>query len=231
MGQRVAIIVVAAGSGTRLGHSEPKAFVELHGATILERALRGVFESSEQAQVIVVAPKAKLAAARRIAELAAGAASSSVYVVTGGDTRQASVVAGLAAVHPEVEVVLVHDAARALTSGALIDRVARAVTPTTGVIPALPVTDTIKAVDPTGSTVTGTVDRAGLRAVQTPQGFRREVLVRAHAECAGDAATDDAGLVERIGLPVTVIPGHVEAFKVTTRFDLLLAEAVLAARR
>src|SRR4051812_50124464 len=83
-GHRVAIVVVAAGSGTRLGHTEPKAFVELRGATILERALRGVFESSEAAQVIVVAPRARLAAARRIAEIAAGVASGDVTGVAGG---------------------------------------------------------------------------------------------------------------------------------------------------
>src|SRR3954468_196333 len=97
MGHRVAIVVVAAGSGRRLGHTEPKAFVELRGVTILERALRGVFESSEAAQVIVVAPRARLAAARRIAEIAAGVASGDVTVVAGGETRQASVAAGLAA--------------------------------------------------------------------------------------------------------------------------------------
>ena len=124
MEHRVAIIVVAAGSGSRLGHAEPKAFVELRGVTILEHALRGVFESSEPAQVIVVAPSAQAgrgAADRRAARRARHPAI--VTVVAGGETRQASVAAGLAALDADVEVVLVHDAARALTPGALFDRV------------------------------------------------------------------------------------------------------------
>jgi len=142
---RVAIIVVAAGSGTRLEHAEPKAFVELRGVTILERALRGVFESSEPAQVIVVVPSARLVAARHIVAHAAGVASDSVMVVVGGETRQASVALGLAVLEPEVEIVLVHDAARALTSATLIDRVVRAVTLHTGIVPALPVSDSLES--------------------------------------------------------------------------------------
>ena len=226
MGQRLAIIVVAAGSGSRLGHSEPKAFVELHGATILERALHGVFESSESAQVIVVAPTAKLAAARRVSELAAGAASSSVYVVAGGETRQASVAAGLAAVHSEVEVVLVHDAARALTTGALIDRVARAVTPTTGVIPALPVTDTVKKID-AREVVVETIDRSELVHVQTPQGFPRDTLMAAYAAADRDY-TDDAALFSAAGHEVRVVEGEPRGFKITTPWDLQRAENLLA---
>jgi 2-C-methyl-D-erythritol 4-phosphate cytidylyltransferase/2-C-methyl-D-erythritol 2,4-cyclodiphosphate synthase len=121
------IVVVAAGSGIRLGGSEPKAFVALRGVPILERALRGVFDSVEPAQVVVVAPDSHLKAARAIAARVAGAASSSVTVVSGGATRQTSVAEGLAALGPDVDTVLVHDAARALTPPALFDRVARAV--------------------------------------------------------------------------------------------------------
>ena len=99
------------------------------------------------------------------------------------------------------------------------------------VIPALPVTDTVKRVD-AAEQVVETVDRSVLRAVQTPQGFRRDVLEQAHAAPGADAleATDDAGLVERIGRPVLVVPGSEEAFKVTRPLDLVLAEAVHAAR-
>jgi len=225
MGYRVAIIVVAAGSGTRLGHSEPKAFVELRGATILERALRGVFESSEPAQVIVVAPSARVAAARRIAEIAAGAASAAVTVVVGGETRQASVAAGLAALDAEVEVVLVHDAARALTSGALIDRVVRAVAASTGVIPALPVSDTIKRID-TREHVVDTVDRDELVHVQTPQGFPRAELVAAYAAADRDY-TDDAALFSAAGHEVVVVEGEPRGFKITTPWDLQRAENLL----
>jgi 2-C-methyl-D-erythritol 4-phosphate cytidylyltransferase/2-C-methyl-D-erythritol 2,4-cyclodiphosphate synthase len=225
MGYRLAIIVVAAGSGSRLGHVEPKAFVELRGVTILERALRGVFDSTEAAQVIVVAPGARVATARRIAELAAGAASGSVRVVAGGETRQASVAAGLAALDESVEVVLVHDAARALTPAALIDRVVRAVAPGTGVIPALPVTDTIKRID-ARELVIDTVDRSELVHVQTPQGFPRAELVAAYAASERDY-TDDAALFSAAGHQVAVVEGEVRAFKITTPWDLQRAEHLL----
>jgi len=226
MGHRVAIVVVAAGSGTRLGHSEPKAFVELRGATILERALRGVFDSSEPAQVIVVAPQERVAAARRIVGLAGGAASGDATVVVGGETRQASVAAGLAALEDGVEIVLVHDAARALTSGELFDRVVRAVELGTGVIPALPVTDTVKRID-THERVVETVDRSELVAVQTPQGFPRAELVAAYAAADRDY-TDDAALYSAAGHPVVVVEGEPRGFKITTPWDLHRAENLLS---
>jgi len=224
---RVAIIVVAAGSGTRLEHAEPKAFVELRGVTILERALRGVFESSEPAQVIVVVPSARLVAARHIVAHAAGVASDSVMVVVGGETRQASVALGLAVLEPEVEIVLVHDAARALTSATLIDRVVRAVTLHTGIVPALPVSDTIKRID-SHELVTGTVDRSDLVHVQTPQGFPRVELLAAYA-AADREYTDDAALFSAAGHPVTVVQGEDRGFKITTRWDLHRAELLLGA--
>jgi 2-C-methyl-D-erythritol 4-phosphate cytidylyltransferase/2-C-methyl-D-erythritol 2,4-cyclodiphosphate synthase len=227
MTPRVAIIVVAAGSGSRLGHAEPKAFVELRGVTILGRALRGVFESSEPAQVILVAPASKLAAARQIAAHAAGATSDSVTVVEGGATRQASVRAGLAVLEPDVEVVLVHDAARALTSAELIDRVVRSVTPTMGIVPALPVSDTIKRID-SHELVTGTVERHDLVHVQTPQGFPRAELVAAYAAADRDY-TDDAALFSAAGHAVTAVEGEARGFKITTPWDLHRAEQLLRA--
>jgi 2-C-methyl-D-erythritol 4-phosphate cytidylyltransferase/2-C-methyl-D-erythritol 2,4-cyclodiphosphate synthase len=221
----VAVIVVAAGSGTRLGHTEPKAFAGLRGKPILEHALVGVFEAIEPAQVIVVAPRAKVAAASGIARRVAGIAADSVTVVEGGDTRQASVAAGLAALADGVRVVLVHDAARALTPAALFDRVIAAVS-TGGVIPALPVSDTIKRVD--GSLVEGTVDRRDLVHVQTPQGFPREALVDAYARATKEF-TDDAALFQDAGGTVTVVEGEARAFKITTPWDLRRAENVLGA--
>ncbi len=223
------IVVVAAGSGTRLGAVEPKAFASLRGVPILERALRGVFESVEPAQVVVVAPASHLKAARALADRVAGAASGSVSVVAGGDTRQASVAAGLAALAPEVQTVLVHDAARALTPSALIDRVVRAVRETGGgVIPALPVTDTIKRVGPDAA-VLGTVDRSDLVNVQTPQGFPRAALEAAYAEAVDDH-TDDAALFAAHGGTVSVVEGEARAFKITTPWDLRRAENVLGAQ-
>jgi 2-C-methyl-D-erythritol 4-phosphate cytidylyltransferase len=146
----------------------------------------------------------------------------------------------LAAVPPEIEIVLVHDAARALTPPQLIESVAAAVRAGhPAVIPALPVVDTIKEVRPAlpvvaavdgagsaGEEVLGTVDRAVLRSVQTPQGFRHEVLAAVHA-AAADPLTDDAGLAEKAGIPVICIPGSELAMKITRPLDLILAEALL----
>jgi 2-C-methyl-D-erythritol 4-phosphate cytidylyltransferase/2-C-methyl-D-erythritol 2,4-cyclodiphosphate synthase len=223
------IVVVAAGSGTRLGGSEPKAFVALRGVPVLERALRGVFESVEPAQVVLVVPSSHLKAARSIADRVAGVASDSVSVVAGGATRQASVAAGLAALAADVDTVLVHDAARALTPPVLFDRVARAVRSTGGgVIPALPVTDTVKRVG-ADAAVLGTVDRSDLVHVQTPQGFPRVDLDAAYAD-AIEEHTDDAALFAAAGHVVTVVEGEARAFKITTPWDLRRAENVLGAQ-
>jgi 2-C-methyl-D-erythritol 4-phosphate cytidylyltransferase/2-C-methyl-D-erythritol 2,4-cyclodiphosphate synthase len=222
------IVVVAAGSGTRLGHSEPKAFVDLRGTAILEHALGGVFDSIEPAQVVIVAPTSRLAAARAIAKRVAGPAETSVSVVVGGETRQASVRAGLAALADDVDVVLVHDAARALAPSTLIDRVVRAVRSTgAGVIPALPVADTIKRV--ADDIVRETIDRSALVHVQTPQGFPRAALDAAYAAATAEF-TDDAAVFTENGGVVTTVEGDARAFKITTPWDLRRAENVLGAR-
>ena len=145
--------------------------------------------------------------------------------VTGGAERTASVAAGLAALPAGCDVVLVHDAARCLTPTAVFDRVVAAVRAgADGVVPGLAVVDTVKTVDAEGL-VTGTPDRVSLRAVQTPQGFPRAVLLAAHA--SGVAATDDAALVERAGRRVLVVEGDPMAFKVTTPDDLERAERLV----
>jgi 2-C-methyl-D-erythritol 4-phosphate cytidylyltransferase len=156
-----------------------------------------------------------------------------VHVVPGGAERVDSVRIAMATIGASAEVVLVHDAARPLTPPTLIDAVASAVLAgAPAVIPVLAVTDTIKEVDD-GGAVIRTVPRAALRAVQTPQGFLREVLERAYAldpAAHGLSVTDDAGLVEALGTIVRTVPGSEEAFKVTRPADLLLAEAFLAGR-
>ncbi|MDJ0336035.1 2-C-methyl-D-erythritol 4-phosphate cytidylyltransferase [Salinibacterium sp. G-O1] len=221
----IGIVVVAAGSGTRLGASQPKAFVELGGVTILERALGGVFQSVESAQVVVVAPRSHLEAARAIARRAAGAASGAISVVAGAEHRQASVAAGLAALGDDVDIVLVHDAARAMTPGDAFDTVTRAVRSSgNGIIPCLPVSDTIKRVD--GSTVLDTVDRSELVHVQTPQGFPRAALDAAYA-AATHEHTDDAALFSEAGHRVETVEGDARAFKITTPWDLQRAERML----
>ncbi|NHI17854.1 2-C-methyl-D-erythritol 4-phosphate cytidylyltransferase [Microbacterium excoecariae] len=223
---RTAIIVVAAGSGTRLGRGAPKAFVGLDEHTILRHCLRGVFDA-EPAQVIVVAPEERVGTALADAHEAAGPRRELVTVVAGGATRQASVAAGLSRVWADIEVVLVHDAARALTPGDAIDRVADAVRRTGhGVVPTLPVVDTIKRV--AADTITGVVDRSELAAAQTPQGFRRDVLVAAY-ERAHTEFTDDAALVADAGHEIDSVAGSPLAFKITTPADLDRARALVSA--
>ncbi|KQW06357.1 2-C-methyl-D-erythritol 2,4-cyclodiphosphate synthase [Leifsonia sp. Root4] len=223
----VAVIVVAAGSGTRLGHAEPKAFVPLGGKSMLAHALDGVFAMREAVQLIVVAPDAELERARAIVAASAGAAVGYTSVVVGGASRQLSVAAGLAAVAPGVGVVLVHDAARALTPSAQFEAVIAAVRSSrTGVIPALPVVDTIKRVDADGL-VRETVERSELAAVQTPQGFVRSELDEAYADPSADF-TDDAALLQSFGHSVGTVAGDERAFKITTAWDLARAERLLA---
>jgi 2-C-methyl-D-erythritol 4-phosphate cytidylyltransferase/2-C-methyl-D-erythritol 2,4-cyclodiphosphate synthase len=220
----VAVIVVAAGTGSRLGRSDPKAFVSVSGRAILEHALDSVFAMSFSVQVVVVAPPDRLDDARQIARGVAGAAVGSVTVVGGAETRQGSVAAGLAALDPAVEVVLVHDAARAFAPPGLFESVAATVIETAGgVIPGLPVTDTIKKTD--AGLAVATIDRSQLVAVQTPQGFPRRELDAAYANATEDY-TDDAALFAAAGHPVSVVAGDPQAFKITTPWDLRRAESM-----
>jgi 2-C-methyl-D-erythritol 4-phosphate cytidylyltransferase len=216
----VAVILVAAGSGVRLGAGMPKAFAPLCGEPLLVHALRGVFGCGEVGHVVIVAPSSHVHQSRDIA-----GQDPRVDVVAGGVDRSASVVAGLAALHDDDGIVLVHDVARALAPAELFARVIRAVRAgNPAVVPGLAVTDTVKVVDADGR-VLATPDRESLRGIQTPQGFLREVLEHAHA--GGVSATDDAGLVERTGGQVRVVDGDHRALKVTTPADLAVATALL----
>lgn len=226
---RTAALVPAAGRGERLGPGAPKALRQLGGLPMLVHAVRALATSRVVELVVVAAPEDEVEAVR--AMLAEQEFACDVTVVTGGDTRQDSVARALLSLPEDVDVVLVHDAARPLVPAEVVTAVAadvRAGHP--AVVPGLPVVDTIKRVDD-ADTVECTVDRAPLRAIQTPQGFSREVLQRAHATAELGSVTDDAGLVEQLGIPVHVVPGHEEAFKVTRPFDFVIAEAILARRR
>lgn len=225
----VAVLVPAAGAGVRLGPGAPKALRQLGGVPLLIHAVRRLAAAPSAGVVVVAAPPADLDAVRTLlGPLTSSLAltRSEVIVVAGGNTRQQSVAAALAAVPAGPEIILVHDAARALVPPALVESVAAAVRGgADAVVPVLPVVDTIKEVSTDGQ-VLGTVDRSALRAVQTPQGFRRAVLTSAHAN-ATDALTDDAGLVEKLGLRVTCVPGSERALKITRPFDLVIAEHLL----
>jgi 2-C-methyl-D-erythritol 4-phosphate cytidylyltransferase len=225
---RTAAVVPAAGRGERLGPGAPKALRELGGVPILVHAVRALARARSVDIVVVAAPPGEVEAVAAL--LIDQQIDAEVDVVAGGTTRQSSVARAVASLAADVDVVLVHDAARPLVPVELVDAVAAAVRAgADAVIPVLPVADTIKQVD--ADSVVATLDRSVLRAVQTPQGFRRAVLVRAHAAADGSDATDDAGLVEAIGVAVRTVTGSAEAFKVTRPIDLLLAEALLAQRR
>ncbi|MCT1363098.1 MULTISPECIES: 2-C-methyl-D-erythritol 4-phosphate cytidylyltransferase [unclassified Microbacterium] len=222
-----AIIVVAAGSGTRLEAGAPKAFVGIDGRTILRHALDGVFAAAPM-QVVVVAPSGYEGDAQTELLAAAGDRADLGRVVTGGATRQESVAAGLAALWGDITTVLVHDAARALTPPTVIDAVAAAVVGDAGAVPSLPVVDTLKRV--ADGLVVGAVDRAELAAAQTPQGFPRRLLEAAYAEATAQGAeyTDDAALFAAAGNAVRLVPGSERSFKITTPADLERARLLVA---
>jgi 2-C-methyl-D-erythritol 4-phosphate cytidylyltransferase len=217
---KVVAVVPAAGSGERLAVGIPKAFCELGGRTMLECAVAGLLGSGVVDDVVVAVPADRIDQARRLL-------GDRAVVVAGGADRVESVRLALSVIPAAAEFVLVHDAARALTPAGLIVRVVDALrSGHAAVVPGLPLSDTIKAVDADG-VVVGTPERAGLRAVQTPQGFATDVLLRAYERAATADFTDDASLVEHLGGQVQVVDGDPLAFKITTRLDLLLAQTVV----
>lgn len=212
------VVIVAAGMGTRLGAGVPKALVDIGGDALIVHALRSVREVGRVSEVVVVVPGGHRGEFEPLCEGA--------VLVDGGAERTDSVAAGLAALSDRTEVVLVHDAARAFAPPALFDAVIDAVLAgADAVVPGLPVVDTVKQVD-AGGVVVGTPDRSSLRAVQTPQGFRRSALVRAHSR--GGQATDDAALVESDGGHVVVVDGDPRALKVTVPADLDAVRRLIA---
>ena len=220
VGGAVVAVVPAAGLGERLGAGIPKAFCELDGRSLLEWAIAGLLKSGVVDHVVAAVPVDRIDQAKQVL-------GNHGTVVAGGAGRTDSVGLALSALPGDPEFVLVHDAARALTPPELVVRVVDALRAGhAAVVPALPLHDTIKAVDASG-VVLGTPERAGLRAVQTPQGFATDLLLRAYQHATGAGFTDDASLVEHVGGQVQVVDGDPLAFKITTQLDLLLAHAIV----
>lgn len=218
----LAVVVVAAGLGTRLGADKPKAFVTLAEKTLLEHALENIAQVPAVEQVIIAVPAGHEAQTAELADLALSGVSVRFDVVVGGETRQQSIANALGVIDPEVEIVLVHDAARALAPASLFVRVASEVRRSgLSAVPLMKIADTVKRIE--GDIVRETVDRNFLRASQTPQGFVAKDLIAAYA-AADSEYTDDAALTEAHGMQINGVDGDERAFKITTADDLAAAE-------
>jgi 2-C-methyl-D-erythritol 4-phosphate cytidylyltransferase len=240
----VHLLIAAAGSGRRMGASGNKLLLPLAGRAVLAWTLDAVLACPAIRWVgIVGQPQDRPAIEAIIASSSSSSAAAAdevqgappVVWIEGGETRQESVSRGLEALPDEAETVLIHDGARCLAEPDLLARCCEALEAAAAagaaVIAATPVTDTIKQVDD-GGCITATPDRSGLWAAQTPQGFPLQRLRQAHARAAAEgwSVTDDAALFERLGLPVRVLQAPPSNVKLTTPFDLIVAEAVLRAR-
>ncbi len=216
--------MVAGGSGRRFGG--PKQFLPLAGLPVAAWSVRAARAAVDGVVLVVPAGGASAGAGLPEAGATGEAALGASCVVTGGATRAASVRAGLAAVPSDVDVIVVHDAARPLAAPALFAAVVDALRTgdVAGVVPVVPVSDTLKRVD--GDRVVATVDRSDLVAIQTPQAFVADALRAAHQ--GGGDATDDAGLLEAAGLAVGTVPGDPRNLKLTRPEDLAVAEALLS---
>jgi 2-C-methyl-D-erythritol 4-phosphate cytidylyltransferase len=215
-------IVAAAGSGLRLGADQPKALVPLGGRALVCWAVDALRDGGAE-DVVVAVPADQHTAFAVVLPM-------DVRLVAGGSTRTASVRAALAAVRPDADAVLVHDAARPLTPPDVVARVLAALAAgASAVVPVLPVVDTTVVVGDDG-VVSGDVPRPPLRRVQTPQGFARATLVDAYARLQGTAAefTDDASVVRAAGVLVHTVDGDERAAKITVAHDLRMAELQLA---
>jgi 2-C-methyl-D-erythritol 4-phosphate cytidylyltransferase len=218
--RQVSAVVVAAGAGRRFGSA--KQFALLRGKPVLERSLEAIAGHPEVDEVVLVLPAGESGAGyrKRWSKIAA--------VVRGGEKRQDSVARGFARLQSGPDgLVLVHDGVRPLVSREVISRVIGKAAETGAAVPAVPVEDTIK--EAAGGFVVRTLEREGLRRIQTPQAFRYEVLEVAlrRARADGFYGTDEAALVERTGHPVAVVPGDPRNIKITTAADLRIAEAWL----
>lgn len=223
---RLAVLVVAAGRGVRSGGETPKQYRRLGSTSVLARSLRPFLDSPLVDDVVVVIAPADTA----LFHAAVSPHPKLHPPVEGGAERQQSVLRGLESLSVrKPEHVLIHDAARPFVTMALIDRVVAGLSGAPAVLPALPVTDTLKRADDGGS-VLATISRQGLFGAQTPQGFRYASILNAHRRAAegSETFTDDASIAEWAGLPVKIVPGAARNVKLTTPEDFVMAEHTLA---
>ncbi|HEY1187379.1 MAG TPA: 2-C-methyl-D-erythritol 4-phosphate cytidylyltransferase [Gemmata sp.] len=225
-----AVIIPAAGRSSRFGGAEKKPFVALDGRPVWLRTAEAFWNRDDVSKVyVVIAPEDRDDFRTRFGHLVAFA---NAEVVPGGSERFESVANALARVPESVPLVAVHDAVRPLVTPALVDAVVTAASAHGAAMLAVPVADTLKQVEAETNRITGTVPRAGVWQAQTPQVFRRDWLAEAYARRGALTVpiTDDAQLIEALGHSVVVVPGSPLNFKITTKDDLELADAVLKAR-
>lgn len=226
---RTGAVIVAAGSGERLGAGVPKAFVRAAGLPLVTWSVRAFEDARDVAAIVIVCPPGQ----EREMSAAIGTHGMVHAIVPGGSSRQRSVAAGIAALPHDVGAILVHDAARPLITPGLVGRLVSRLRLHDAIIAAAPVADTLKRADAQGN-VEATVDRAGLWGAQTPQAFRADVIrsVFAAADDAElDSATDCAGMAESRGIRVAMLDPGAPNMKVTTQADLRLVEVLLGSGR
>lgn len=226
----VIVIIPAAGQGKRMGAGQNKVLLPLAGRPVLFHSLYTFAKCPQIKQIIVVSAADEVADMIKLLMPLEGLPKW--QVVAGGSERQYSIANALSAVAANAEVVLVHDAARPLISRACVERVIEGAYTHQAVVAAVPVKNTIKLADKEG-VITDTPKRSELWSVQTPQGFEVNLLKRAYQQAAQDdfLGTDDASLVERMGVKVRVVPGSYENIKITTPEDLIIAEALYQVRK
>lgn len=227
MAERVGIVVVAGGSGSRMGAAMPKQFLEIVGRAVLVRTIERMREALPEAEIVVVLPEAHVELWRECCKRAECRVEHRVAL--GGATRFDSVASGIAALSEGCELVAIHDGVRPLLSSEMIRRGVECARESGAAVPVIAVVDSIREVDSEGSHV---VDRSRLRAVQTPQVFRAELLRKAYAEVGArlkdrSKATDDASVVEMAGYEVALYEGELQNLKLTTPTDLSVAEMIL----
>lgn len=222
-------LIVAAGKGTRMGGPEGKQFLSLCGRPLLSYTMQAFDESSVIDKMVVVVNSAEIKPCRQMIE--DHNIGKVDQLVVGGKERQDSVYNGLQKIKMSKGKIVIHDGARPLATLSLIEKAVKACRPDLGVVVGVPVSDTVKVAS--DGEITRTLNREQLWAIQTPQVFPLEVLLRAHQQAKRDSfyGTDDAALVERLGFRVRIVEGSYENIKVTTPLDLRLAEAILAERK
>ncbi len=228
---KTAAIVVAAGKGVRMGASMGKQFIDLNGRSILAHTLDIIGNFDPIDKIVLVLSRHDQAHFKKNI-LPGISLKTPLSIVTGGDTRQASVYNGLTRIDPDTDIVVIHDGVRPFLTHHLINETVNRAIETGAAIPALPVTDTIKRAD-SGGAIEKTIDRRRLVTVQTPQAFQVAVIKKAHDQACenGYIGTDDAELVEKLGFPVTVVQGSPDNLKITTPRDLVFAEAIIKHRK